>query len=249
MPDESANGLFEYAQRKGYDWGTIGTIPEIPGLAVRYNGHVGVYIGNGKVVEERGFNYGCVITNLQDRKWTHWYKIPALKYVTGSSESAIKTELGSRLLKKGSVGDDVKQLQVLLNQVLNLDLATDGQYGNNTVNAVIKFQNRYKLTSDGIYGSQTHAALMSVLADRTPDTDSKTPSEPTSETYAVNASTLNVRAGNDTSYNIITTLHNGDIINPVIGLDGKPLVSKNNWYAIYILEQIGWISGKYVMMK
>jgi len=85
MPDESANGLFEYAQRKGYDWGTIGTIPEIPGLAVRYNGHVGVYIGNGKVVEERGFNYGCVITNLQDRKWTHWYKIPALKYVTGSS--------------------------------------------------------------------------------------------------------------------------------------------------------------------
>ena len=62
------------------EWGTIDTIPEIPGIAVRYDGHVGYYIGNGRVIEERGFNYGCVETALAGRGWLHWYKIPCIKY-------------------------------------------------------------------------------------------------------------------------------------------------------------------------
>ena len=41
--DLSANGAFEKATVKG----KIGTIPEVPGICVRYNGHVGVYIGGG----------------------------------------------------------------------------------------------------------------------------------------------------------------------------------------------------------
>ena len=82
-PDKSANGMFTYAKSKGLKWGKIATIPEVPGLAVRYDGHVGYYIGNGKVIEERGFNYGCVITELKGRKWDHWYEFPGIKYVSG----------------------------------------------------------------------------------------------------------------------------------------------------------------------
>lgn len=82
-PDKSANGMFTYAKSKGLKWGKINTIPEVPGLAVRYDGHVGYYIGNGKVIEERGFNYGCVITELKGRKWDHWYEFPGIKYVSG----------------------------------------------------------------------------------------------------------------------------------------------------------------------
>ena len=82
-PDKSANGMFTYAKSKGLKWGKIATLPEIPGLAVRYDGHVGYYIGNGKVIEERGFNYGCVITELKGRKWDHWYEFPGIKYVSG----------------------------------------------------------------------------------------------------------------------------------------------------------------------
>ena len=48
MPDKSANGLFSWAKNKGMEWGTIGTIPEIPGLGLAASGHVGVYIGNGQ---------------------------------------------------------------------------------------------------------------------------------------------------------------------------------------------------------
>ncbi len=88
-PDKSANGMFTYAKSKGLKWGKIATIPEIPGLAVRYDGHVGYYIGNGKVIEERGFNYGCVITELKGRKWDHWYEFPGIKYVSGEGGGQI----------------------------------------------------------------------------------------------------------------------------------------------------------------
>lgn len=82
-PDKSANGMFTYAKSKGLKWGKISTIPEVPGLAVRYDGHVGFYVGNGEVIEARGFNYGIVKTKLAGRKWDHWYEFPGIKYVSG----------------------------------------------------------------------------------------------------------------------------------------------------------------------
>ena len=63
-PDKSANSMFSYAKSKGCAWGTIDTLPEVPGIALRFDGHVGVYIGGGYAVEERGFNYGCVKTEV-----------------------------------------------------------------------------------------------------------------------------------------------------------------------------------------
>lgn len=82
-PDKSANGMFTYAKSKGLKWGKISTIPEVPGLAVRYDGHVGFYIGNGEVIEARGFNYGIVKTKLAGRKWDYWYEFPGIKYISG----------------------------------------------------------------------------------------------------------------------------------------------------------------------
>ena len=79
-PDKSANGMFSYAKSKGCAWGTMDTLPEVPGIALRFDGHVGVYIGGGYAVEERGFNYGCVKTKASSRKWTHWYQLPFVDY-------------------------------------------------------------------------------------------------------------------------------------------------------------------------
>lgn len=50
MMDVTANGMFEAASIKG----TIDTIPEVPGLAVWQNGHIGIYICNGEVIEAMG---------------------------------------------------------------------------------------------------------------------------------------------------------------------------------------------------
>lgn len=64
-------------------------------------GHVGVYIGNGKVVEARGHDYGVVETNLVDRGWTQWGKCPYIEYNPETKEltreekiQLVKNEIG-----------------------------------------------------------------------------------------------------------------------------------------------------------
>ena len=47
MPDIGADTMYEIATEKG----TIDTIPDIPGLAVWREGHIGIYIGGGEVIE------------------------------------------------------------------------------------------------------------------------------------------------------------------------------------------------------
>lgn len=79
-PDKSADGMFEYCKAQGVEWGDISTLPELPCVAVRKAGHVGMYVGGGKVVEWEGFDYGCVMTDLSKRPWTHWYKLPWVDY-------------------------------------------------------------------------------------------------------------------------------------------------------------------------
>ena len=55
-------------------------MPEMPGILVFKKGHVGVYVGNKKVIEARGFNYGVVETSLGKRGWTQWVKCPWIQY-------------------------------------------------------------------------------------------------------------------------------------------------------------------------
>ncbi|MCM1150161.1 MAG: hypothetical protein NC319_08805 [Butyricicoccus sp.] len=76
MPDFSANQMCYTASESG----SIDTIPEIPGLAVWMEGHIGVYIGNGEVIESMGTNYGVVKTQLSGRGWARWLKIAYIDY-------------------------------------------------------------------------------------------------------------------------------------------------------------------------
>lgn len=256
-PDRSANGMFSYAKSKGMEWGTIDTIPEIPGIAVRYDGHVGVYVGNGYVVEERGFNYGCVKTKLKDRKWLHWYKLPWIVYDEGNS---IGRELGDRLLKKGMKGDDVMELQTLLIQLGYLEGKIDGDFGSKTEAAVKEFQKAMQLEADGEYGEKSHKAMMEAIGDNQPDFEGEAPEvkpeEPTPPPtpapeikeiqLEVTGSSVRVRSGDSTGYSILTTVKKGNKLVPILGQDNKPLISKEGWYAIKRNDQIGWISGKYI---
>jgi hypothetical protein len=74
--DKSANGTLALATVKG----NIATMPDIPGLFVHFNGHIGVYIGGGEVIEARGVDYGVVVTRLKDRPWTSWGQVPYVDY-------------------------------------------------------------------------------------------------------------------------------------------------------------------------
>ena len=82
MMDVGANAMFANATVKG----TIDTIPEVPGLAVWVDGHIGIYIGNGEVIEAMNTLRGVTRTQLAGREWTHWLQIPYISYVENMEE-------------------------------------------------------------------------------------------------------------------------------------------------------------------
>lgn len=75
--DVNEAGMLQRSKVKG----KIDTMPDKEGILVYYSGHVGVYVGNGKVIEARGVDYGVVETNLKDRKWTDWSECPYVDYI------------------------------------------------------------------------------------------------------------------------------------------------------------------------
>ena len=259
-PDKSANGMFTWAKSKGMEWGTIDTIPEIVGLAVRFDGHVGYYVGNGYVVEWRGFSYGCQKTRLKDRKWTHWYKLPFIDYNDEAGAIAppdVSVPLGSRLLKRGMAGADVKAMQELLLQ-LGYKLpkyGTDGDFGAETEKAVLAFQKDEGLEQDGKYGDLTHAALMDTVADDDDgkdEPDNETPvkpgdsgnvPKPVGMTVVIvsEGGKVNLRVGNGTEYSRISSVAPGTTFQHVA-------TAANGWHAIVVGSRVGWVSGKYSRM-
>lgn len=275
-PDKSANGMFSYAKSKGCAWGAMDTLPEVPGVALRFDGHVGVYVGNGYAVEERGFNYGCVRTRVKDRKWTHWYQLPFVDYGDavftggiGVKADTPKTEytLGTRTLKKGAKGTDVKAMQEFLLQLGYAlpEYGADGDFGNETETALKKFQAKAGVKQDGIYGSETHKALMDAAADNDAGKESEQPDEPdqpnkpeqpeeptqpdapdTPTTKRVRivcgSGSVNIRAGNGTQYDRITAVQNDTSLEWVA-------TAQNGWHAVVINARVGWASGKYSVME
>lgn len=216
-------------------------MPDMPGLAVRYDGHVGYYIGNGEVIEERGFAYGCVKTKLKDRKWLHWYKFPCIDYGDIKALPIVEYHLGDRLLKKGDEGQDVKELQEKLNLVLNLKLEVDGDFGTKTLNAVRLLQERLKITVDGKYGNQTHNKFMQLYSDLLPNTNPTEQSNVNTIKFIIVENTL-IRKGDSMAYEIITSIEKGNSIEPILNKNGEPLISVNGWYAVKSPNQIGWIN-------
>ena len=77
MPDIGADQMYRNAEVSGF----MDTMPDIPGLAVWKSGHIGVYIGNGEVIEAMGTKYGVIKTKLSERGWKAWLEIPYISYI------------------------------------------------------------------------------------------------------------------------------------------------------------------------
>ena len=83
MPDIGADTMYENAAGKG----TIDTIPKIPGLAVWHEGHIGIYIGNGEVIQAANTNASVIRTPIDQTGWTYWLKIPYISYIEETEET------------------------------------------------------------------------------------------------------------------------------------------------------------------
>lgn len=84
MPDYGANQMYQAAKKAGTlneDYGSMDTMPEVIGLMLWKEGHVGVYIGGGQVIEAMGTRKGVVKTELSGRGWQGWCKLPYINYL------------------------------------------------------------------------------------------------------------------------------------------------------------------------
>lgn len=77
MKDVTADGMFNAAVEKG----PISTMPDIPGIAVWHQGHIGVYIGNGYVIHAANTYDGVIKTPITSSGWTNWLKVPYINYI------------------------------------------------------------------------------------------------------------------------------------------------------------------------
>ena len=155
--DKSANGMHTACKTKG----EMATMPEIPGLLVFFDKHVGVYIGNGEVIEARSRRHGVYKSKLADRPWTSWGYCP---YITDEEPAQKTVSIELPVLKKGAKGEAVKAMQTLLIGY-GYDMegyGADGSFGGATERALKKFQADNGLEADGSCGRKTWTKLLGV---------------------------------------------------------------------------------------
>lgn len=152
-------------------------------------------------------------------------------------------KLGDRLLRNGSEGADVQELQAMLIKLAEKQndtsylvgsYGTNGDFGDSTESAVRAFQRDYALSIDGIVGAKTLDRLYAAL-ESGGDGPVQKPEE-----VRIYGGTAYIRTKPDTSGAILGTVHSGDRW-PYAGE-----TSENGWNKIvYAPEAEGWVSGKY----
>lgn len=183
--DVSADGMLARCIEKG----SISTIPEIPGVLVFSPQHVGVYIGNGYVIEARGHAYGVVKTKLSSRAWKNWGKCPWIEYIEENqfkkenlvlSFQKAATADGFQFQKYGCDGDYGNETKSVMRKCVVkkrlvykyknatklvqrlLGLKQDGFCGPATEQAIKNFQQKNNLQVDGAVGKYTWEKLLGI---------------------------------------------------------------------------------------
>ena len=256
------NNFAEWCTVKGS--GAIPNKYKVRGAAVfthngSYISHVGYlekpvaagnWDGDWWVVEARGVMYGVVRTKLSDRNWNRWGLMDKkFDYVPAFAErnGGVIVEdnvddyglLGSRLLKRGCKGEDVRMLQQLLMQ-LGYKLpkyGDDGDFGEETEKAVKDFQTAMGIEVDGMYGEESHEALMAELDDDEDIKDEETAIEPIPQKTVriFKIGSWRIRKGPGTTYNTYSYTKQGAEF-PYVS------VADNGWLQISVNGTTGWVS-------
>ena len=110
-----------------------------------------------------------------------------------SSSSSDEEVQDDDVLRKGSRGEAVKTLQEKLKKLGYYKASVDGVYGDDTIAAVKAFQERNKLTVDGVAGTSTLKALYSSSAKEAEDDDDEVSNELRTGDYGPEVKTLQKR--------------------------------------------------------
>lgn len=181
VPDIGADEMIEVCKDVSTDFKNIQ-----PGEAVWTKGHIGVYIGNGKVIEctpkwNNDVQYSSLAnlgyTSGNSRTWSKHGKLPYIKYETAENKATdSKNEtskentnegdvtLNLSTLRKGTKTKQVKAMQLLLIGYGYScgSCGPDGSFGSATLSAVQKYQKAKGLSVDGVCGQKTWSSLLGV---------------------------------------------------------------------------------------
>jgi hypothetical protein len=136
--------------------------------------HVGLYVGNGKVIEAKGAQEGVTTSRITDSKWTHLGELKGVDY-TGEQPAPVPAPSDDTgfpsvtpwrpTIRKGNVSSVVKEMQTMLDKLgYNLGICgIDGDYGKATEAAVKEFQRDHQLVVDGVCGPMTWDALQKAV--------------------------------------------------------------------------------------
>lgn len=147
------------------NWVLKGDIKDMPRslvCCVFRPSHTGMYTGDGWVRHCGGKKGQVVEEELPGSPRWERFGIPAGLYTNAELEAAgVKVDPAKNIptLRKGNSGDEVAELQALLNAKCGSDLKVDGVFGAKTEAAVKAFQKANNLTVDGIVGPKTWSAL------------------------------------------------------------------------------------------
>ena len=136
------------------------------------HGHIGLYIGGGKVIEANGAVEGVVESKVTEARWKAWGELKVVDYIGESADEnpPWEDDVNKPTIRKGSKGSSVKEMQeLLIKKGYNLGRwGADGDFGQATEAAVKAFQKDNGLTADGICGAKTWEKL---LDEKTPQVD------------------------------------------------------------------------------
>lgn len=178
-PDTNANGMFKLCTKTG----TIKTLPEIPGLVLWCNNHIGVYIGNGYAIEARGFAYGNVKTKVSERSWTHWGMLPMLDYVDAGDAGENKDRSPLSLGAKGAAVVTMQSLLLAAGMKLP-KYGADGDFGSETLSALKAYQKLCGISATGICDETTWSYLFGELSLDAKEPEDNATEEKTKNPYS-----------------------------------------------------------------
>ena len=255
---ENVSKINVRARNNYADWCGIrgeGTIPDArktEGAAVfrmgkSYIEHVGFLVrpcdpsdreGDWLVVEAKGVMYGVVTTRLSKGSWNRWGWMTKYFSYAERPESTTQ-EYGSRTLKRGCTGSDVRALQADL-IALGYSCGSygaDGDFGKATESAVKAFQHDHSLTEDGIAGEKTFAQLLKLL----PESAEETAEEEQPETITVAPGTWRIRSMPSMSGATLGYVHGADVLTRgELGWDGI----EHQWLNVIYNDESAWIGAK-----
>ena len=233
--------------------------------------HVAMYCGNGLEVEasinEKGTAKGGQPGDQTGREFLirayrnyPWNVV--LRYTEAADGTAPVTT--KNYLAMGDKGDAVKTMQTML---IKLGYScgkygADGDFGNGSRNAVIRFQSANGLAQDGLYGEKTKAKLTALYNAKLKAESAIKPSTSTTTkkvasaqsfsksiagTYKVKASDgLNMRykPGDTSKSNLILIIPNGK---SVVNYGYYTTVNGVKWYLVTYKDTPGFVSSQYLV--